>query len=85
MAAELNFCFAAARDDALDDGEMRKTKNPKQSNPAKTRVMGFVRRSDLGSAMMDRVRLAWSAIRIKASQRRRSIESDKGSSNSRLS
>ena len=38
----------------LDDGAKRKMRKPKDNKAANTSVMGFVRRIDLGRAMMKR-------------------------------
>lgn len=47
----LNFRFAVDRAAALEDGDSRKMRKPKESTPARITVIGFVRRSVLASAI----------------------------------
>ena len=47
----MNFRFAVDRAAALEEGDSRKTRNPNERTPARTIVMGLVRRNDLVNAM----------------------------------
>lgn len=51
-AAESNFRFAVEMAAAFEDGEKRKTRKPSDNKPARTNVIGFVRRIALGMAIV---------------------------------
>ncbi len=52
-------CFCCANDVGLsEEGDKRKKRKPKASRPARTRVMGFVRRKDLDMDMVRDVQAA---------------------------
>lgn len=53
----MNFLFAVEMAAALDDGESKKKRKPKERRPARTMVIGFVRRKDRGRAMLAKVRI----------------------------